>query len=586
MLVIVGVGCFLTLPLLIHGINIQSDDGATHVVWYTNFATQFWSGDLYPRWLMELNDGLGSPAFFYYPPVPYFLTSMLKPLFTGDASGIHQLGISAAVSVILSGLFTWVWCREFVDDVSAMLGGIAFMVTPYHLAIDLYTRSAFAELWSFAWIPLILFFVHRIARGSRMAVVGLATSYALLIGTHLPTTLIFSLVPLVYAGFVAEKGGRIRSLSFVVLAMVFGVGLSTIFLYPAMTMQDYVFVKQMSLGHFSYSNWLIISGFYYEKDVDLRPISRTFFIFIDLVVVLGTTFYIVKKSDDAPTKKLAVCWLIIGTAAALMMTDLSRPVWSLLTTLQKVQFPFRFGVVLSVASTALIVLALSRLTDATHDLLIARGLALFAVFLWLPFAAWGFLHYAMPVRVDDVEFKNEVIRERREQPEYRPRWSQTMAAIDWNSSTNEDEWADNLDKEYDSLVARTGAHDPATPRAAITNAAGSVQVLSWRPREIRLHTSAPASASVRILQFYFPGWQAKLAESGEKLEVCPTEPDGLISMNVPGGDHEIAVELAATGAEEIGKWISEASAVVLALVAIFFWRYFTPRGLSRSISPL
>jgi len=569
--VIVGVGCFLTLPLLVYGISIQADDGATHVVWYTSFATQLWSGDLYPRWLMDLNDGLGSPAFFYYPPVPYFLTSLLKPLFAGiDPNGIHQLGISAAVSVILSGLFAWLWCREFVDDIAALIGGIAFMVTPYHLAIDLYTRSAFAELWSFAWIPLILLFVHRIARGSRMAVVGLAISYALLVGTHLPTTLIFSLVPIAYGWFVAEKGRRLRSLLFVVLAMVLGVGLSAIYLYPAMTMQDSVFVREMSLGHFSYSNWLMLSGFYYEQNVDLRPIWRVFFVFVDLIALIGAAFYPIRTADDESTRRLAACWFIVGMAAAFMMTDLSRPVWHLITILQKVQFPFRFGVALSVAVTALLALAIPELRDASGEFFKSRAVVFFSLFLWLPYAAWGFSHFAAPVPKDDVEFKQNIIRDGREQPEYRPRWSQTMAAIDWNTSTNEDEWADKLEKEYDSLVARTGAYDPKTPKAAITIGSGKVDVMSWRPREIRLQTSASAPMSVQLLRFYFPVWQARLADSGAMVNVQPTEPDGLLSVDVPAGDHDVVVELAQTNEERTGKLISIVSAVCLVVYAGVF----------------
>src|SRR2546421_10650946 len=105
LLIIIGVGCFATLPLLVYGLSLMSDDGATHALWYVNFSDQLWSGDLYPRWLSAMNNGLGSPVFFYYPPVPYFLTSFLKPLFAADPEGVHQLGISASIAVIASGIF-------------------------------------------------------------------------------------------------------------------------------------------------------------------------------------------------------------------------------------------------------------------------------------------------------------------------------------------------------------------------------------------------------------------------------------------------------------------------------------------------
>src|SRR3979409_34623 len=94
--VIAGAGLIFTLPAIIYGIPFFSDDGVSHhALWYTQFSTQLWAGDLYPRWLMGMNEGLGSPVFYYYPPVAFFLTSLPKPIFPGDAYGWHQLGLSA-----------------------------------------------------------------------------------------------------------------------------------------------------------------------------------------------------------------------------------------------------------------------------------------------------------------------------------------------------------------------------------------------------------------------------------------------------------------------------------------------------------
>jgi hypothetical protein len=567
---IVGVGCFLTLPVLVHGISVQSDDGATHVVWYTSFATQFWAGDLYPRWLADLNNGLGSPAFFFYPPVPYFLTSVVKPLFgASDPNGIHQLGLSAALSVILSGIFTWLWCREFVDDLAAVAGGVAFMATPYHLMIDLYTRGSFAELWSFAWIPLILLFVHKACRGDRWAPAGLAVAYALLIGTHLPTTVIFSLVPVGYAFVAADLGVRLRSVVVICISMIIGAGLAGIFLYPAMTMQEYVFVDQMSLGHFSYSNWLLLSSFYYEQDVDLRPIERIFFVSLDLIALAGGSYFLGRKSADPIARRTAVFWAAVGLAAFLMTTDLSRPVWALITTLQKVQFPWRFGVVISVSVTALLALCVDQLRQPLSSGMVRRRLTVvFLTALWAPYAAWGFSHYSEPVKVEDVEFKKAVIKAKRDQAEYRPRWSQTMAALDWNSSKNEDEWSDKLQQEYDLLIARTAAGDPNVPRATLTSGRGQVNVISSRPREIRLRTAAAVPSQMLLLQFYYPGWQASVLDTGAVLDVQPAEPDGLLSVSVPAGVHEVVVELTRTEAERIGQWISGASLACVILYAV------------------
>src|SRR5205823_6430575 len=100
---IAGAGLVLTLPVLILGVPFLSDDAGFHAVWYTHFSHQLWAGDLYPRWLAGMNGGLGSPVFFFYPPLPYFLTSILRPFFRSDPQGWHQLGVSASLALIASG---------------------------------------------------------------------------------------------------------------------------------------------------------------------------------------------------------------------------------------------------------------------------------------------------------------------------------------------------------------------------------------------------------------------------------------------------------------------------------------------------
>src|SRR5437870_450529 len=109
---IVGVGLVLTLLVLIFGVPYLSDDGVTHAIWYTHFSEQLWAGDFYPRWLVNMNAGLGSPAFFYYPPLPFFLTSVLRPFFPNDPQGWHQVGVSLSIALTASGVSAYLWLKE------------------------------------------------------------------------------------------------------------------------------------------------------------------------------------------------------------------------------------------------------------------------------------------------------------------------------------------------------------------------------------------------------------------------------------------------------------------------------------------
>jgi hypothetical protein len=62
-------GAFLTWPALSTG-YIPSRDVLIHLLWSTNFSDQLWAGEGYPRWLDQMNGGLGSPVFFFYARFP------------------------------------------------------------------------------------------------------------------------------------------------------------------------------------------------------------------------------------------------------------------------------------------------------------------------------------------------------------------------------------------------------------------------------------------------------------------------------------------------------------------------------------
>src|SRR5258706_4376029 len=162
-IVIILAGCLLTLPIIIFGIPFHSDDSLLHTSWYIHFSEEFWSGDLYPRWLVGMNDGLGSPVFFYYPPIPYFLTSMIQPLFQNDPLGFYQLGISASFATILSGLFAYLWLKRTVDESSALIAAVLYMAGPFNFAAHLFIRFVFAGYWGGFLLPLVLCFFFGIS---------------------------------------------------------------------------------------------------------------------------------------------------------------------------------------------------------------------------------------------------------------------------------------------------------------------------------------------------------------------------------------------------------------------------------------
>ena len=163
---IIGVGLVLSLPLIFYGFPFHIPD-VQHAIWYSHFSSQLWAGEFYPRWLIGMNGGLGAPTFFYYAPVPYYLTALLKPFFAQDTQGWHQLGISATIALAASGVCAYLWLTKIASQKAAFVAALFYMAMPYHLATNVYDRGAFAEIWTFVWMPLILLFTEAISRGSK-----------------------------------------------------------------------------------------------------------------------------------------------------------------------------------------------------------------------------------------------------------------------------------------------------------------------------------------------------------------------------------------------------------------------------------
>ena len=560
--IIIFAGFIFTLPILFYGAPFHGDDAVTHAGWYVHFSQQFWSGDLYPRWLAGMNSGLGSPVFYYYPPVPYFLTSLLKPFFSTDSFGWYQLGVSASLAMIFSGLFAYLWLKQLVNERSALIASVLYMASPYHLASDLYIRFSFAEYWAFVWLPLILVFTHKIAHGSRLALAGFAISYALLIMTHLPTTLIFSLIPLGYA-LVLKTDQRPKTLGKLLFSMVLGIGLSAIYLYPALLMQKYVFLDRMGIGYFSYENWLFFSNFSLwteDKWVILLLLA-------DLLVIAICAFVISRSKTDDGSGKMRLFWLLAAIGSVFMTTELSKPIWQLFYPLQRIQFPFRFSIILTLAVTTLTAFAKSNYREVhSPKHFVVKAIYFLLIASWVPIYFWA-AFTAFPLQGADRETINHKLEQCRDAPEYRPRWNESMNKVDWEISKDIDNWDANLEREYNDLLQRVKGNTDSVSTINIVEGTGLLDMISWKSREIILRVKAESEMKIYVPQFYFPNWTALIEGQRKELTVEPSQPDGLLSLTVPKGNYDIQLILTKSTEEITGQLISMISILCLTFYA-------------------
>ena len=522
-------GLLLCAPLLLTTCP-GGHDIYHHLIFSHHFSSQLLQGELYPRWLSDMNGGFGSPTFFFYPPVPYYATTLFAWVPEQGALGCSPLSFSICLALILSGLTAYRWIREWSGRWVALLLALLYMVLPYHFLIDLYVRFSFAEFWSFVWMPLVLYYHRRIGMGELGAIPGLALSLALLIGTHLPTFLIVmpvligaSLLP---STRIPITSGYARHL----LGMVLGIALAAIYWLPAMTTQDYVSMPSMYVGFMHYSN-AFLSG--WPSPEHGWTFRRYLMVITVGTCLLGGLAWLWSRRLQPPAMRLlSGYWLLVALGSLAMTLPVSKPLWDLLPMLQKVQFPWRFNTVLTLA----VITLLAQASSAIRQRLPGDDyrLAIWSLLLV------GLLATQLLVGAESLFFDRLTAAEiqkakstSRSPLEYRPRWVPL----------------EQFDK---ASLLRLGA---ATPQVRSDEPALRWKLNEWAPRQIRLDIQAAVASTLTLHQYYYTGWTAHSTGQDQPLPLQPSS-DGLLQIELPAGEYRLTVTLTPLPAEQAGRWIS------------------------------
>lgn len=606
------VGFILVSPALLNG-SLNGYDFPWHLRWSQHFSSQFWLGDLYPRWLRGMNAGLGSPTFFYYPPIPYYFTSLFQPLFPNDAQGWYPLILSTLFALVASGWTAYLWLKTITDQKSALIASMIYMALPYHLAVDLYARFAFAEYWSFVWIPLIFYFSHKLINSDHSNIIGFAISYALLCMTHLPTLVICSIFPLLYVLFVAPREQKKKALFRIIISMVLGIGLSAIFWVPALTTQNYVSLDSINQGKFSYAiNFLFMEQ---ASEQNTRFWRYLEVMFLLMGALGGSAFLATRHNSQATLRRESNYWITVTMIAVFMSLPLSKAIWDVLPILQKVQFPWRFGVVLTVAVTPLLALAISSV-NSSINLGEKKVLSLGFVLLIVPFLAILQMltrmtaSYFVSILIVVAVVLLSIIASHLKIPLNRFNKKSIVVGIllvtslilasilpmrgglyKGSSIITPYSITKQLEKEISKDTEEYRLRDVSPtiykasvlsqlaksyPDASVTTGQGSVTIEQWKPREIILSTNGKTELGLTLKHFYYPQWAASVKGESRSLTVQPSNPEGLILIGViPSGRHEVIVTLKAGRQERIGQLMSAIFAIIV--LALWFWFYRSER---------
>ena len=213
---IIAVGIAVTLPAIIYGVPYGPDLTA-HFRYALSFEEAIHKGNLYPGWLATSNGGYGDPSFRFYPPGLYYLMTATHAL-VGDWYAASLLTLT--LLSVAGGLGVYFWASAICPRPLAAWAAIFYMLAAYHVN-ELYQASLIAEYAGGALFAFVLGYTERVyRRGRTLDIAGLAASFAILVLTHLPLTMMASLVIVIYALL------RVRERTFRAFSMKLGSGLA------------------------------------------------------------------------------------------------------------------------------------------------------------------------------------------------------------------------------------------------------------------------------------------------------------------------------------------------------------------------
>ncbi len=596
LMLLLGLSLLALTPLAAPGYFYAAHDGRHSVFYLMMFDASLQDGALWPRWAMHHIQGYGYPTFMIQAPLGFYLGEIFVLLgagftlaakltwvvgFLGSAWGVYRLVLHWLQDAEPAPLAT-VGKRASLDParLCAVVAGLLYVFIPYHL-VDIYVRAALNDTLLLAWFPWVFLAFDRLLTlgGAAGWTRRLAVATLLLAGTLLTHTFaLISFAPLLVTFVIFLLFYSLRHSSFrpgpllgrIILGgfaggatlLLMAIFLLPLFLEAQRYLDQQVYVTNtydfrrhfVQIGQYFSPFW----GFGYSDDPTGANDGMSFQVGL-LPLILSIVALVV------PWRQPRLRWLAgyLGGALLLLlclMSPWALPVWEAVSMLSVIQFPWRL-----LALVALLVSALGGLT--LYQLLSQEGAQEGAS------ASVGLLVIGMVVimgsapylgaELEPVEPWREdgraVYQFEREHPDM-------IAYTTWvreKPFTESPMSADYASPDY----TENHGYTTSLTRMAIIRGVGEILQNESRGSSFGGVVRMARPGTVRVHLYYFPGWQVTV--DGQPAFYRVASPYGLIELDLPVGEHRVAVRMGWTPVRLIGAGVS--GAVLFVVLLLLLW---------------
>lgn len=545
----------------------RTNDALPHLYRSLALSRLVRQGVLWPRWSPDLAHGYGYPVFNFMPSLAHYLVALYH--FLGLPLTLAYR-VTVTTHFVLAAWFAYLLGRDLLDrencnstgaqrEICGWIAAVAYVYSPYFL-YDTHVRGSLQETQALALLPLLFFALRRAAlRGGRWVAIS-ALTFTLFFLSHI--ALAFqSLIPLGIFLLALGFSPRRRQMSRPIVGLGLGVLLTTFFWLPVLTESAYIqSATAIARGYPFAENFLTIRELFAWPRLPadpalvnppvVRPLPQIALALVALILPF-------RWRRLTPTARRQIgLWLSILGVCAILITPISRFFWDTLPLIKLTQFPWRLLGPASLSSACLVATAF-----ADWPASIRRTLALILATAAILIGAVPWLY---PPREAVPESPTLAHVTAFEQPplfigtttlgEFLPIWVEQLP------DTTELRQQLISDPSTDRLIAAEGV---------------AVQQSTGSPLDAAYVLQAERPATLTYRQFYFPGWRAEL--NGEAISIRPSQPEGLLLIDVPAGEHHLRIHFGLTPPRLLGWTLTGLGLLGLISLLIFGPRWTGPR---------
>jgi hypothetical protein len=547
-------------------------------------------GLFFSRWLPDLAFGYGYPFFNYRAAISYYMG--LGLYVTGLALPL-ALNLVYVIAFLASAVGAYLFGRDLFGAKAGIVVAVAYVYAPYPF-LDALVRGNMPESVALALFPFILWSFRRLLLSGRSLYLILSAGLlGLLWLTHNISSLLFTPFLALYLLVVWLARRRRTHLTMALAGLSLGIVLTMFFWAPAILEKEEV---QLHLSrttrnndyHYNFVNLAEILAAPEPADpAHLNPPLRVpLGLPLVLLALLGTVLPLWRwRPDNARPPDAAleiqerwfsvVFFALSAVAMLFMATRASDLIWDNVPLIPFVQFPWRLVgravLPLSLLAGALVP-ALSPSRDAAggrvragwRAALGAQGLTvLFLVTLLtlsalpLTYPASGYCPTKAQPHILDLFAYERSTGLVGVDPEgsYFPVTVKQRPT----GSTLEAQYAARLSEAASAANTPIARFDPAQIPEG-----GVLQRSEYAPNYARLELDVPSPFRASYQAFAFPGWRVSI--DGHPSDITPSDPTGLITFEVPAGQHTVEIDWGSTPVRAGGTMMSLVGLAALAFV--------------------